>query len=217
MSGATLVPWLVEGLTALGLLHERETQKMTWQHIASVLKTLETEIAALRKQAESFVPEDVPDGRGQAAKKQTRYTYTDGPMFYLGQQIVRAMQDGGYPAKIVECFRSWERQQLVFDRGNSKARPGESPHQYFEAVDIVHETRGWDVGEDFWNALASAVKLVETKFHVDLTHGHTWKFRDSAHVELTDWRDFAFQCGHQKPDSERLERRFRDVLPGVLD
>ncbi len=144
-------------------------------------------IAEIMSRARSFFGKR---DAGQARKRQTRYTYTDGPMYYLGQQIVRAMQDAGYPAKIVECYRPPTRQNDLFSLGRSKARGWESPHQFYEAVDIVHDTRGWDVGPEFWDTLASCVRIVAERFGVDLEHGHFWTFKDSAHVELKDWRVF---------------------------
>lgn len=171
-------------------------------------------------------PPAQPD-RIQARKKQTRYTYTDGPMFYLGQQIVRKMQDAGHPAKIVECFRSFERQEELYERRPrvTNAPPGESAHQYYEAVDIVHETKGWDVGQEFWEALASAVRTVAEEHGVVLVHGHYWKFVDSAHIEMADWKrvrnryrereDGGALSPYRPPTESELRRRFVEVLPKV--
>lgn len=171
-----------------------------------------------------------PREKMQSPNLQNRFTYNAGPMMFLGQQIVSAMQRGGYPAKIVWCYRSPEKQRELYAQGRTAtgsivthAKAWESAHQYSEAVDIVHPWKGWDVPPDYWEALASAVRIVADKYGVDLEHGHNWKFADSAHIELSDWRDFRNQHrtvmlteGHNRPPSEmQLWERFMDVLPDV--
>lgn len=191
--------------------------------------------------------------RGQTQKELTRFTYTKGPMYYLGEQIVRAMQKAGYPAKILYCYRSPEFQNELYQKGRTTvgvsptpARPlgwtvtnadaWESPHNYCEAVDIIHETRGWDVSEEFWEALASCVRIVGDKYGVYLVHGHDWdgdgipvhkdpdeKRRDSAHIELGSWRVVKrwHQASMTTEDRERplnddeLWLRFEEILPQV--
>lgn len=164
-----------------------------------------------------------PREKMQTPKRQTRFTYTEGPMYYLGQQIVKGMQDAGYPAKIIECYRSPERQLKVFSEGHSKATAWQSPHQYNEAVDIVHPSKYWNVSEEYWTTLAAVVEIVAEKYSVQLTHGHTWKFRDSAHIQLADWkrvrnahRALINYEGKPRPRTkDELWRRFEEVLPAV--
>lgn len=147
-------------------------------------------------------------------RKQTRYTYTEGPMFYLGQQIVRAMQDAGFPAKIHCCYRSPADQEKMFLRGVSKAHAGQSAHQYYMAVDIIHAHDGWPPGDDpFWEVLASCVEVVAERFHVALDHGHHWSWRDSAHIELEDWRALRDLVA-LPPSKPQLAWLFETVLPG---
>lgn len=160
-------------------------------------------------------------------RQQTRYTYTDGPMYFLGQQIVRKMQQAGWPAKIYECYRTFERQAELYERVPrvTNAQPGESPHQFYEAVDIVHETKYWDVPEKFWEELAAAVRVVGAEYGVVLDHGHDWSFRDSAHIELVGWKRIRerYRSGeeggslspYREPTRDELKRRFIEVLPTV--
>lgn len=169
-----------------------------------------------------------PHLKMQDPKKVTHYTYVDGPMMYLGQQIVRAMQDAGFPAKISECYRSAERQRQLKAQGFSKAEPYASPHQYYLAVDIIHPSMGWDVPREYWDALHEAVLNVEKKFGVDLRHGYDWdgdgiavledsteKFWDPAHVELKAWREWRYRWGTNKPEAKWLAECFEAVLPAV--
>lgn len=148
-------------------------------------------------------------------RKQTRYTYSDGPMVYLGQQIVRLMQDAGYPAKIYEAYRPPERQTALYVQNKTKAKAYQSPHQYYLAVDIIHASRGWPPKDDpFWPALAASVQVVEEKFDVALTHGYDWGW-DYAHVELTDFRKWRDVIGQQPITSEMLDLMFATELPKV--
>lgn len=170
----------------------------------------------------------VTEVRRQAEKPQSRFTYTDGPMYFLGQQIVKGMQQAGYPAKIHCCYRTPEEQQRALDRGASNARPFRSPHQFYEAVDIIHESFAWfhpdlrppstpkEVWEkqaaDFWETLAAVSRTVADRYGVRLELGHDWGW-DSAHIELRDWRDFRRAIGMSVPTRVQLAARFSEVLP----
>ncbi|WP_281954276.1 M15 family metallopeptidase [Pseudophaeobacter arcticus] len=168
--------------------------------------------------------------KAQVPKRQTRYDYTQGPMYYLGQQIVKHMQDAGYPAKILYCHRSADKQRELYSKGRTtpgrivtKAGPWESAHQYYEAVDIIHPSKGWEVSEKYWDTLATVVRIVSDKYGVQLNHGHNWRFRDSAHIETPDWRrvrdrhrqTIAFEGEERPPNGQELWNRFFEVLPDV--
>ena len=127
----------------------------------------------------------------QVPRKQTRYSYTAGPMYFIGQQIVRKMQDAGYPARIYCCYRTPHEQEKAFDRKVSKARPFQSPHQFYEAVDIIHPDKGWEPDDPgYWDMLKAAGQAVANKYRIELEFGHDWGW-DSAHIELKDWREFS--------------------------
>lgn len=158
--------------------------------------------------------------RSQVEKPVHRVTKCEGPMLYIGQQIVKRMEKMGYPSKIHEHFRTPERQSQLKAKGHSKAGPWRSPHQFGEAVDIVHKTKYWQAGPDYWEALASCVRVIEADLRVSLVHGHHWKFVDSAHVELADWRNvrdaqILRTGGNYVPTSLELNERWRQVLPGI--
>lgn len=168
-----------------------------------------------------------PTERYQVEKRQTRYDYTQGPMYFLAQHIVKAMEDAGYPAEIHECHRSGARQHELWAKGRftsgpkvTNARAYESAHQYWEGVDIIHPERGWNVAPQYWDVLATCVETVALKYGVVLDHGHTWKFTDSAHVEIADWRtrraELADRHGERlDPTRAELWERFHQVLPAV--
>jgi hypothetical protein len=158
----------------------------------------------------------------QVQQRQTAFCYTSGPMFYLGQQIVRAMQDAGYPAKIHACYRSPSVQRRLKAEGRSKADAWQSPHQFYEAVDIIHPGKGWDVSSSYWDALAACSRVVSAKFGVPLELGHDWGW-DSAHIEIKNWRVFRDlhlavmrrEGVERPPNGDELCERFKVVLPLV--
>ena len=153
----------------------------------------------------------------QAEKTLNRYNYDQGPMYFLAQQIVRGMQDAGYPCKIVEFWRSPERQAELLAKkpAVTKAGPWQSAHQYYCAADLVHPAKGWGVTEIYWETLASVVRNVAEKFDVELDHGHYWRFRDSAHVQLEGWRGYKALIGERRPDSDDLVKLWEATLPEV--
>lgn len=187
------------------------------------------------------VRKQFPREKMQVPKRQTAFTYVEGPMNYLGQQIVKAMEDAGYPAKILYCYRSPEIQRGLYAKGRTtggrrvtNAKPWESPHQYYEAVDIIHPALAWRVSDKYWDTLAACVRIVAEKYGVNLKHGHDWdgdgipvrddpdeQFQDSAHIELADWRtvrdrhrNTVLASGQSRaPSREELWARFCEVLP----
>lgn len=191
-----------------------------------------------------------PHERGADPKRQTIFCYQDGPMFWLGQKIVLEMQKAGYPAKIAECYRDYRRQMDLLRQGRSKAMAFQSPHQFYLAVDIIHPSKGWDVSSAYWETLASCVRVVEEKYGRGerlLVHGHNWQFKDSAHVQLANWHEFAdrilgdltpqdaysyivaspesarmadipsIRAARFVPTSDQLAEWFREVLPQVWE
>ena len=157
---------------------------------------------------------------------QTRFTWTEGPMIYLGQQICKRMEKGGWPSRIAYGYRTPEHQNRLYNTRTPKgkrvtyAKAYQSPHNFFEAVDIVHKGKGWDAPKEYWEALAQCVRVVSQEYNVALVHGHHWKMVDSAHIELADWREVRkrqqrLQRPHWPPTKHELAERFEEVLPLV--
>lgn len=170
---------------------------------------------ALQALRQSFFDKANPTERGQVEKRQTRYDYRSGPMKFLGQQLVKTMEDSGFPAFIHCHFRTPQEQNQVYFLGNSRAKAWGSPHQFGEAVDIVHPSLYWHVTEEYWQTLQAAVGVVENKFNVKLVNGgRDWGW-DSAHVQLSDWKQFKAEIGNNRPTQLQLDQRFADVLPNV--
>lgn len=163
--------------------------------------------------------------RHQTPKLQTRFTKNLGPINWIGLQIVKRMQSMGYPSKIQYCYRSAAYQDALYmKRVNGKrvtnARGWQSAHQYYEAVDIVHETLFWEAPPEYWEALALCVRQVSDQYKIELEHGHNWRFVDSAHIEYKGWREqkgrYLNGNGEPRPLTQReILERFQELLPKV--
>lgn len=93
----------------------------------------------------------------------------------------------GHPPRVAETLRSNERAKFLhgfgreYDDGRgvvtNAADAAKTWHHYGLAADVVHATKGWDAGEDFWKALRDAA-VAE-----GLTAGYDWHFQDKPHVQ----------------------------------
>ena len=152
----------------------------------------------------------------QLSKRPFRNQYHFGPMGFVAGQIIKRMADKGWPAvRHGDFIRSAAEQKRLRATGRSKAGPWESPHQYGLGVDIIHATRGWDVSDRFWEDLAAIVKVVAREYGVELEHGHYWKFKDSAHVELKNFRHYRTLWFGREPSQKDLNLAFMRELPKV--
>lgn len=101
----------------------------------------------------------------------------------------KALEQRAYPLFAVEMHRSNARQVSLRDKGTSKAGPGQSPHNWGCAVDIIHLTRGWNLSKAEWDIIGLIGKEVARKRKIPIVWGGDWKFWDPAHWELANWRD----------------------------
>jgi peptidoglycan L-alanyl-D-glutamate endopeptidase CwlK len=98
-----------------------------------------------------------------------------------------------YKFQIICGYRSLEDQQKAFDAGNSKARPGQSPHNYSPsyAFDVVPVPLDWEDKKAF-DALAKAILAASKEEGIPLTWGGNFKgFYDGPHFQLSDWKERA--------------------------
>lgn len=144
-----------------------------------------------------------------------RNLYGGGPMAFVARQVVKRMAQKGWPCRVYEHWRTPERQAEMIAKGVSKAGPWQSAHQYGLAVDIIHSSKAWDVPERFWEDLEATVRVIEQCYKVDLEHGHRWKFRDSAHIELKNYRKYRALWGKRKPTYLELDACFAAEMPAV--
>lgn len=84
-----------------------------------------------------------------------------------------------------ETYRTDSAQLSVFNLGTSKARPGESAHQWGLAVDFVpyDDAKGWHwpkADDPIWTKIDECLRA-----HTQLTHPLEW---DKPHVQVVNWR-----------------------------
>lgn len=87
-------------------------------------------------------------------------------------------------------YRGKEDQEKAFREKKSKARFGQSPHNFkpSRAVDITPYPLDWNDIEAF-KKMGAAVMAAAEKCGVALTWGATFSFRDYPHFELKNWRN----------------------------
>ncbi|TIS45687.1 M15 family metallopeptidase [Mesorhizobium sp.] len=102
--------------------------------------------------------------------------------------LVRRMRALDVPMFAPTMWRTADDQNSAYVRGTSKAKAGESPHNFGCAVDVIHGTKGWDLSRDQWAIVAHVGKELATQNGLKLVWGGGWKFWDPAHWELADWR-----------------------------
>ena len=135
-------------------------------------------------------------------------------MYFIGQQIVKRMQDIGWDAILHECFRDSEEQLKYYDLGLTVDRPYESPHQFSMAVYIVHRTDLWRVPDRFWEDLSACAAIVGDQFGLELEHCYNVAGY-KAHIALKSWRDIRARFGNRPLTSDQLDLVFEELLPSV--
>lgn len=101
--------------------------------------------------------------------------------------IIKSMELLGHPIRLVEGFRSNERQNTLYAQGRTtpgqivtNAKAGESLHNYGVAVDFVFRKEGYNASEELWETLGLVGKSQGFEW------GGDWKkFKDRPHFELT--------------------------------
>ena len=101
--------------------------------------------------------------------------------------VMEDMKMLGHPVRIVEGYRSPQRQAELYAQGRTtpgdivtRAQPGESLHQYGVAVDFVFKKQGYDASDELWQTLG-----VVGERH-GFEWGGAWKgFTDKPHFQLT--------------------------------
>lgn len=98
----------------------------------------------------------------------------------------------GIPMFAAEVIRTPERQDQLFEDGHSKAKGGQSAHQYGMAVDLVHAQHGWSLNRDQWKLLGDVGMDIAKTLSLPIgskAWGGNWKFYDPAHWQVDDWKN----------------------------
>lgn len=105
--------------------------------------------------------------------------------------FIRRMSKLGVPIFAPEIWRSAKRQDELFALGNSRARGGQSAHQFGLAIDLVHSVKGWNLSKKEWELMLHTGReiVLQTGLKMDnladLTGGY-----DPAHWQLKNWKNF---------------------------
>ncbi|WP_432719735.1 M15 family metallopeptidase [Jeongeupia wiesaeckerbachi] len=101
--------------------------------------------------------------------------------------LMARMEARGYPLALLEGYRSPERQDSLASQENlvTKAKGGQSKHQYGMAVDLAPIRSGKIVisERDPW-AMQAYTALGEEAEAAKLTWGGRWSFKDYGHIEV---------------------------------
>jgi len=101
-------------------------------------------------------------------------------------QIMKKMKERGYPMVLLEGYRSPERQDGLATQATvvTKAKGGQSKHQYGLAVDLAPMKDGKIIisERDKW-AFEAYQALGEEAVAAGLTWGGVWSFKDYGHIE----------------------------------
>lgn len=107
--------------------------------------------------------------------------------------LVEALAATGFAFRVLDSQRGRAAQEEAFRRGNSKARFGQSPHNYTPAIalDLVPLPVDWNNLRPFKD-MGAKLKLLATARRIPISWGGDWRtFKDYPHVELHPWREFA--------------------------
>lgn len=107
------------------------------------------------------------------------------------EELVKALQKRQYPCYAHNALRTFAEQNNLFNKGVSKARGGQSPHNFGMAVDIVYFNREWKLTHKEWAVIGLVGKEVARRRNIKITWGGDWDFYDPAHWQLADWKERA--------------------------
>jgi peptidoglycan L-alanyl-D-glutamate endopeptidase CwlK len=111
------------------------------------------------------------------------------PVQPIALSFLAKCEDAGIPCTVVQGTRTFTQQQVVYDQGRTtpgqivtKARPGDSYHQYglaFDVVPIAYESApDWNPSGPYWHTIG------EIGESLGLTWGGRWSSPDDPHFEL---------------------------------
>lgn len=147
-------------------------------------------------------------------------------IFGFARAFLGNLHRRGWPFYAHVYWRSDEEQARLKAARRSKAGPGQSPHNFGMAVDIVHVSRGWDLSRKEWDVIGMVGKeVIRTGFYSasekrmlrpKIEWGGDWKFYDPAHWEIAAWRERAASVA-SKPSPSSFSEAFSRARAARLD
>lgn len=102
--------------------------------------------------------------------------------------FIRRMAKLGVPMHASEVYRTPDRQNDLYALGNSKAKAGQSPHQFGLAADLIHSVMGWNLDQRQWKLIGHVGKEIAVQKGLKLEWGGDWEFYDPAHWQVKGWK-----------------------------
>ena len=107
------------------------------------------------------------------------------------RRLVTRMRKTAVPLFCHACVRGKSEQDALYVQGVSRARGGQSAHNFGMAVDVIHGTKAWNLHRQSWALLGHIGKEIALQSGIAVTWGGDWKFYDPAHWELREWKSLA--------------------------
>lgn len=102
------------------------------------------------------------------------------------EEWISKLKDAGVEVRVVETYRTPERQQQLFDRGATKAKPWRSWHQLRRAWDAYPVVNGKTIISVSEETIPLFTKMGEAAKELGITWGGNWKIKDYGHFEVRD-------------------------------
>nr|QJB21385.1 MAG: hypothetical protein [Microvirus sp.] len=119
-------------------------------------------------------------------------TAADHRILLFEHKFLSRMDKLGVPMFAHCIVRSMAQQTAVYVQGHSKAKAGQSPHNYGLAIDLIHGIRAWDLPKESWDVIGHIGKEVALQNGIKITWGGDFEsLYDPAHWELKDWKSIA--------------------------
>lgn len=105
------------------------------------------------------------------------------------RKLVKRLRTRDIPVFAHSVCRNGDDQDRLYVKGVSKARAGQSPHNYGAAVDLIHGTKGWNLTRKQWDIIGHIGNQLAASLGFKIKWGGEWDFYDPAHWELAYWRE----------------------------
>ena len=117
------------------------------------------------------------------------------PIVVFERALISDFRSRGIPMFAHCVVRTHAEQDELFEKGRSKARAGQSPHNYGMAVDLVHSKFAWKLDLKSWEIIGHIGYEVAGRLGIGIEWGGEWNFYDPAHWQLANWRELAAHKG----------------------
>jgi hypothetical protein len=142
------------------------------------------------------------DGEKRSYAK--HWSYADPELQKWADAMIQECRKREIPLYAFELHRTPERQQQLLMQGTTKAGPWQSPHQYGQAIDLIHKTKLWSLTDAEWELIGTIGKEIARKKKVKITWGGDWGW-DMAHWEMTNWRESDIYRAHRYMERKKFE------------